>query len=489
MNAYQVNAKRIEQSGWLLLILMGLLIWSCATPSQLATPEKIDVPQNYQFAAGDSLAKAELPKWNVYFKDSLLVALIDTAIKNNPDMRIAEQRLYAAGAQFRSARQTLAPTINAAVSTGVTRFGDYTIDGVGNFDTNLSPNISDEQRIPNPVPDYFIGAAMTWETGLFGKLRNRKRAAYYRLIASREGKHLIQTQVVAQVAHLYYELLARDMELEIIRKTVAVQTQALEIINIQKQSGRINELAVKQFKAQLYDFQSHESIKVQEIIAVENALNELLGRYPQPIVRKDTLVLTDLPEMLQTGVPVSLLQNRPDVKQTEREWMASTAELKSAKAALYPNIVIDARMGYNGFNAPLLFDPASFAYMIAGGMLMPVLNRNTLVAQHRVAFAQKNQSFYEYRKSMLKAVQEVQTELNKVQNYRTVSNYKTQEVLALREAVSISNELFYTGFATYIEVLLARQNRLRAELELADTYKEQFKASVQLYKALGGGWE
>jgi NodT family efflux transporter outer membrane factor (OMF) lipoprotein len=489
MNSYPLNSILIEKCPWVVVIFISVMLWSCATPSQLATPDKIEVPQNYQFASGDSLSKAELPKWNKYFKDSLLVALIDTAIKNNPDMRIADQRLYAAGAQFRSAKQALAPTINAAVSTGVTRFGDYTIDGVGNFDTNLSPNIRTEQRIPNPVPDYFVGAAMTWETGLFGKMRNRKKAAYNRFIGSKEGKHLIQTQVVAQVAHLYYELLAYDMELEIIRKTVSVQQQALEIINIQKQSGRINELAVKQFKAQLYDFQSHESIKMQQIIAVENALNELLGRYPQPIIRKDTLLLADLPDLLQTGVPVSLLQNRPDVRQSEREWMASTADMKSAKAALYPNIMIDARVGYNGFNAPLLFDPASFAYMIAGGLLMPVLNRNVLVAQHRVAFAQKNQSFYDYRKSMLRAVQEVQTELSKVQNYKNVSNFKSQEVMALRDAVNISNELFYTGFATYIEVLLARQNRLRAELELADTYKEQFKASVQLYKALGGGWQ
>jgi NodT family efflux transporter outer membrane factor (OMF) lipoprotein len=457
-------------------------------PRQLTTPQLPEITAGYGLKQADTTQVDDI-KWKDYFKDKALVQLIEYALANNIDKLIADQRAYAMRAQFVLNRNYLFPSVNVTTNTGVIRYGDYTIDGVGNFDTNKSQNINDKQRIPNPVPDYLLGLNTQWEINFAGKLRNRKRAAFQRWLAGEEGRHLVATQVVAEVARLYYELLALDTELEIVRKNIAIQEHALEIVDIQKQSGRINEAGVKQFKALLLRAKALEIEKQQEIIATENSLNTLLGRYPQRVVRKDTIDVNDLPDVLKIGVPSQLLSNRPDVRIAEREFFATRHDLKSARAAFYPNLVINGNLGVNAFKPELIFEtPASLAYMLMGGITMPLLNRNQVAANYRAAFAANNEAFFNFQRSLLKGVEEVNTEFSRFQNYRRVAELKKEEVTELKQAVEISNELFLTGFANYMEVLLTRQNRLESELQLTEARKMQFIASVNLYKAIGGGW-
>lgn len=473
---------------FLYTMMFVAVAYSCGVPKDLNTEQRIVTPEVFRVDSMTDTTHRTI-NWNEYFKDSYLLGLIDTALTNNPDLQAATQRIYATRANLVAAKNAMLPQVNAAVSTGVTRFGDYTIDGVGNFDTNKSININEKQKIPNPVPDYWAGLTTSWEVGFTGKLQNRKKAQYNRLLASEYGKHYLTTQLVSEVARLYYELLTLDTELEIIKRNISLQEQANEVISIQKQSGRINELAVKQFEAQVLKSKSLESMKLQEIVETENALNTLLGRYPQKIYRKDTIDVGDLPVMLKSGVPAHLLRNRPDIQQTEKEYVASTYQLKSAKALFYPNITIQSNVGVNAFKSSLWFDyPASLAYGILGGISAPLLNRNQVMANYRNAFADKNEAFIKYRKSVLSGVEEVSTEMNRMKNYQRVSQLKTAEVETLRQAVSISNELFLTGYANYIEVLMVRQNSLESELQLAEAHKQQFFSSIFLYKALGGGW-
>jgi NodT family efflux transporter outer membrane factor (OMF) lipoprotein len=405
-------------------------------------------------------------------------------------MKIAYQRLYMARSNFKVNRNALFPNLNVKAGAGVIRYGDYTVDGVGNFDTNFSQNLNEDQRIPNPVPDFLLELNTNWEIGFFGKIRNRKKAAFYKMLATEQGKHLITTQIVAEVARQYYELLSVDTEVEILRNNIALQEKAFEIIEIQKQSGRINELAVKQFQAQLLHTKTLEAIKIQEQTALENNLNFLLGRYSQKINRKDTIEITDLPDVLKIGVPSELLKNRPDVQMAEKEWIASKAELKSAKANFYPSININASYGLNAFNSALLFNtPASIAYILVGSITNPLLNRQQIMAAYKLAFTQKNEAFLNYQKTLLKSVEEVNTALSSYKNYEKAAQFKQEEVKTMKEAVIISNELFLTGFANYMEVLMTRQSRLESELELTQARKELFISSINLYKALGGGWK
>lgn len=471
------------------LFIVITIASSCGVPKNIQVNEKITMPEKFNANQNDS-SKVNLINWKEFFKDKLLVALIDSALVNNPDMKIAYQRLYFARSNFKVNRNALFPNLNAVTGAGVTRFGDYTIDGVGNYDTNFSPNINEDQRIPNPVPDFLLGLNTNWEIGFFGKLRNRKKAAFYKMLATEQGKHLVTTQLVAEVARQYYELLSVDTEVEILKNNIALQEKAFEIIEIQKQSGRINELAVKQFQAQLLHAKTLEAIKQQEQSALENNLNYLLGRYPQKITRKDTIEITDLPEALKIGVPSELLKNRPDVLMAEKEWLAGKADVKAALAAFYPSININANYGVNAFKSALLFStPASIAYVLIGSITNPLLNRQQIMAAYKLAFTQKNEAFLNYQKTLLKSVEEVNTELSRYKNYEKAAEIKQEEVKTMKEAVTISNELFLTGYANYMEVLMTRQSRLESELELTQTRKELFIASINLYKALGGGWK
>lgn len=470
-------------------LLVTIALISCNSTKLKPIDTKISLPSSFKQGQNDT-AEVTLLKWNEYFKDERLVSLINQALQNNIDLQIINQRLFAARADYVMNRNYMYPAINTYVAAGVTRFGTYTIDGVGNFDTNKSPNINEKQVVPNPTPDYFTGFNTTWEINTAGKLRNKKRAAMQRWLASEEGKHLLTTQIVADVARLYYELLALDTELEIIKRNISIQERALEIVAIQKQSGRLNEAGVKQFTAQLLNFKALEADKIQEINATENALNNLIGRYPEPVLRKDTIDIKDLPLLTKTGVPSALLKNRPDIKQAERNFLAGKHELKAAKAAFYPNIMINGNTGLNVFKSELLFElPNSFAYAVVGGLTAPLINRNQIMGNYRMAQAQQNEAFLNYKRSIIKGVEEVNTEFVRLTQYQTISNLKSEEVKTLKQAVDISNELFLTGYANYMEVLVSRQNRLNAELQLTQANKNQFFAAIQLYKVLGGGWQ
>ncbi len=472
-------------------IVIALAFWmaGCRVPKDINPVKQIQPPGYFRADTG-YMSRRDTIKWHDYFHDPNLTGLIDTALHYNIDMQIANQRIFAANAAFLASRNALFPQVYAAGTVGVAKYGDYTMNGVGNFDTNLSPNISSDQQIPNPTPDYYLGLRAGWETGIWGKLQNRKRGQFNRFLASQLGKKLLTTQLVAEVAMFYYELLALDTELEIIRRNIGIQEKAVEIIHIQKASGRITELGVRQFEAQLLRSKALEGLKLQEIIAAENAMNTLLGRYPQRIFRKDTIDMRDLPPMLNTGIPSELLLNRPDIQQAEREFIATDYELKSVRAAFYPSIIITADAGMNAFKSSLWFQaPASFAYGVIGGLSAPLINRNQIMVSYRRAYAERNAMFLEYQRTVLRGVEEVSTEMNRVLNYRRVSDFKAQEVRTLIEAVDISNELFLTGYANYMEVLIARQNRLESELQFTEVRKQQFLSAIFLYRALGGGWE
>jgi multidrug efflux system outer membrane protein len=473
-------------------IIIAALIASmigCKVPQQLNPVGPVKAPAVYRSDTTfkDSLA---LAKWREYFRDAKLVSLIDTAMRLNIDLQIANQRVFIAQANLSASKGAMFPQVRASGWVGAIGYGDFTEQGVGNFDTNKSANITSEQQIPDPVQDYYVGLGAAWETGIWGKYRNRKRGQFNRFLASQYGRQLVTTRMVAEVATLYYELLAHDRELRIIRSFIRLQERAVEAIRVQKQSGRITELGVKQFEAQLLRVRALEGIKRQEILTTENTLNILLGRYSQPIDRKDTIDLNDLPPLIAAGVPSELLLNRPDIRQAESAFIASDYELKSARAAFYPSIVITASAGMNAFKSSLWFrSPDSFAYSILGGLTAPVLNRYQVMAAYRNAYGTRNQAFLEFQRTILVGVGEVSTELNRIMNYRRVSQLKAEEVRTLVDAVSISNDLFFTGYATYIEVLIARQNRLESELLLTEARKQQFLAAVALYRALGGGWE
>lgn len=474
----------------LLFLFFGLTlaVESCKVAEIPELPPSVQIPDSFMGRA-DTSNVAEL-SWRKFFTDPFLINLIDTALLQNPDMQVALQRIEIARANLRVREGAMFPTLGANTSAGVRRFSEYTMDGVGNYDTNLSENVQGDRRIPNPTPDFFLGFTSSWELDIWGKLKNRKKAAYARLLASEKGQLLVKTALVAEVASLYYQLLAYDNELAVIQENIKLQETAVEIISLQKMGGRTTELAVKQFTAQLLNTKTLKARIHQKITQTENQLNLLLGRMPQTIDRGEPINAQQLPEIIQLGIPSELLLNRPDIKQAELELLAAKADVKAARAAFYPSLTLSPYVGVQAFRASLLFDaPASLAMGVMGGLTAPVLNRYQISSDFKRSVAENKTAFFQYQKSILTAFNEVLTSLERIENLEDIAELKAQEVEVLNQGVAISNDLFLAGYATYLEVITAQKSVLEAQLELANTRQEQFWSLINLYRELGGGWQ
>ena len=470
-----------------LLLAVILLVSSCKLTQPVQHQSAIGTPTTFT-SETDSASIGEI-KRNVFFTDKKLVALIDTAILNNLDLKMAVQRIEMARSNVLFTQGALLPSVSAEISAGGRKFGDYTMDGVGNYDTNFSPNIDSDRKLPAPfMPDYFAGLRSSWEVDIWGKLKTQRKAAYTRFLATDKARLAITTSLVAQVASLYYELLNLDTELNIIKKNIDLQQTAVETITIQKEAGRANELGVRQFRAQLLNTKSLEIDINQRIVATENHLNLVLGRFPQPISRSTTLEQA-LPHQVQAGIPSAMLRRRPDVQFAQLEMLANYDDQQAARLAFLPSLNITAMLGFNAFKSNLIFNPGSVAYNAIGGLAAPLINRRSLKAGQKRAEAASLESLYNYNKSILTGFQEVSTSLNKIENSRKITAFKRDEVSVLQQAVATSRDLFLTGYASYLEIIMAQRSVLEAELTLTNVQTEQYLALVELYRSVGGGWE
>lgn len=470
----------------LLLALFFLSVAGCRNFKNVTINAENRLPSSYD-GNTDSTTIADLPV-SSFFTDPNLLRLIDTAVTANPDVLSALQRVEIANANLRYNRLQLLPVVDAEARAGLDRYGDYTQNGVGNYDTNLSPNINDKQRIPNPTPDYFLGFKSSWEVDLWGKLRNRKKAAFNRFLASQSGYKMVITSLTAQIATAYYQLLALDNELKTIRENLVLQSNALEIVKIQKLGGRATELAVQQFLAQLKRTKGLEYQVLQQITETENQLNFLTGKFAQSIPRDTSINTLKLPRLLAAGVPSQLLLNRPDIKEAEFELTALKADIKAARAAFFPSLMLSPYIGYNAFKPSVLFDPASLTYGVLGGLTSPLFNKRLVNRDFNLALAQSRTAVYNYQRVILTSFQEVSNSLKGIENYTQFYKQKQDEVQALNNAVSVANDLYLVGRANYLEVITAQRNVLDAKLELANTKKNIFINAINLYRAVGGGW-
>ncbi len=478
-------ARSIKNRYPFFLILLHVGIWLAAClPIKNRTQETLEIPQSYGNRK-DSSNIVEL-KWNHFISDSNLTSLISSSLSNNQDLLISLQRIETYKADVLYNKGLLWPTLSANGSLAQRRFGKYTMDGAGNASTPIYGG----KLIPTDLPDYYLGFQSSWEIDIWGKLRSRKKAAFNRLLASIEGRNLIITQLIYETALAYYEIIALDNELDVVNKTIQIQQKALSVIQIQKESGRANELAVQQFEAQLLKTKSRKVQIIQSILEWENKINFLLGRFPQAIVRDKNHLTDTLHLNLSVGLPSSLLLNRPDIRQAESELAASKADAQATRMAFLPSFNITGNSGFQSFKPDLLFiTPASITYGIMGNLSAPLLNRSALKASYKNANARQQEAFYNYQKAIINGYVEVYNEVNNLRNLAQIVKYKEEQSNLLSKAIETSAELFSTGRANYLEVLFTQQNALEAQLELIESRKRQAISGISLYKALGGGWK
>jgi multidrug efflux system outer membrane protein len=475
--------KSIKKFIGIVLLLVSIFYSGCKSPETIVNADRKQMPQTFG-ETKDSTNSAEI-KWKEFFGDKNLIMLIDTALTNNFDVLMTLQKIEIARNDLRLSKGAMLPTVNSNFAYLQRKFGYYTMDDAGNRTTEITPG----KMVPTNLPDYFIGLQTNWEIDVWGKLRNKKKSAFSRYLSSLEGSNLVLTNMVSEIANTYYELVALDNELDVIRETIQLQQAALEIVKIQKEAAVVNELAVKQFEAQVLNSQSLEFETLQQITENENKLNFLLGRFPQAIKREKLNFSSQITKQIKSGVPSQLLKNRPDIKQAEFELLATKFDLSAAKAAFYPSFNIAASIGFQSFNTAFLFtSPQSLAYSLLGGLTTPLLNRSAIKAQFNNAKANQLEAMYNYQKTILNGYVEVSNEISNIKNLEQMQNLNTQEVAALIESIEISDDLFKSGKASYFEVLMTQKQSLESKLELIDNKKRQYNSIVNIYKALGGGW-
>lgn len=467
----------------LLLCLAFGLLESCKSTQTVQTSSLKEMPVSYN-TASDSTNVATVD-WRTYFEDPNLVLLIDESLKNNLDLLRTLQHIEVARSEVRAARGLLLPAVSGGGSAAIRRYGLYTMDGAGNISTEITPG----QIVPIDLPDYYLGFQTSWEVDIWGKLRNRKKSAIARYLSTIEGSRWITTNLVADIASSYYELIALDNELEIIRETIILQENAWSIVKIQKEAAAANALVVRQFEAQLLNSKSLAVEVEQRIIETESRINFLMGRYPQPVVRDKVKLTQTLPSQINAGIPSELLKNRPDIRQAEYQLTATKADLKAARAAFYPSLNISGSLGFQAFNTSYLFtNPQSLAYTLVGNLTAPLINRSAIKAHFNASKASQAAALYQYQESIINGYVEVYNELANIKNLQRLQELKKQEVNVLSLSVETSSELFRTARANYLEILMTQRGALQAKLELVNTQKRQYNAVINVYKALGGGW-
>jgi NodT family efflux transporter outer membrane factor (OMF) lipoprotein len=465
------------------ILINCLLFISCAAPKITEAKATTEIPTKYKDAIDTSnMAKIS---WNQYFNDSKLICLIDTALQNNLDVLMTLQEIEIAKSKVRLASGKLLPSVNAGFGAGVEKVGRYTSQGAGDASADITPG----QVVPDNLTNIQFGFQAGWEADIWGKLKNAKKSAYTNYLSSIEGKKWVTTNLIAEVANSYYDLVGLHAQLNIIKESIDLQNKQLEVVKLQKEASLVTELAVKQFEALLYNAQNQEFNLMQNITETENKLNLLLGRYSQKIEVSEGFTQM-LPTALAIGIPSQLLKNRPDIQQAALALTASKLDVKVAEAEFYPSLNMGASIGLNAFKTKYLFrSPESIMYSLITDVAGPLINRSAIQAEFANANALQIEAAYQYQKTILNGFLEVANQVSNVKNLQFSYQIKSKEADALAASVQVSSDLFKYAKANYLEVLSAQRESISTKLELVEIKKQQYNSITNLYKSLGGGWQ
>ncbi|WP_073282614.1 TolC family protein [Hymenobacter psychrotolerans] len=475
--------KRIYQG--LSATLLALSVAACKTPELATKAAGRPVPASYATTTTDSTNTART-QWRQFFTDPHLIGLIDTALQHNQELNISLQEIQIARNEVQIRKGEYLPFVGLGAKAEAERPSRNTLPGA----TEEAIRIQPEHRNPEPLQNYQIGTFASWEVDVWHKLRNARKSAALRYLATVEGRNFTVTNLIAEIATSYYELLALDNQLAIVRQNIELQTNALELVKLQKDAARTTELAVQRFEAQVHTTRSLQYTIQQRIIETENRLNFLVGRYPQPITRTAAAFNALPATTIQAGIPTQLLQNRPDIRQAEQTLAATKLDVQVARANFYPALRITGGAGFGAFKPGLLLStPESMLYSLAGDLVAPLVNRNGIKAVYGSANAVQIQAAYQYERTILNAYVEVANQLASIRNLQQVYEEKAQAVQALNQSSAISSSLFRSARADYTEVLFTQRDALESRFELIETRLQQFNATVNVYRALGGGWK
>ena len=454
-----------------LIILYCISAWvglgACSVYKSYERPDMPVVDSLYRQAAATSADTTSIASlsWRELFTDPKLQALIETGLQNNTDLNIARLKVTEAEATLMTSRLAYLPSISFEPS-GTLRSVD------GNAMTK----------------SYDIAASASWEVDIFGKLTNAKRGAKAALEQSEAYRQAVQTQLIATIANSYYSLLMLDAQLDISERTAANWGENVRAMKALKAAGDATELAVAQSEASKLSVDASIASLRQQIDQMENTLTALLGIAPQKIDRT-TIGEQRFPTELAAGVPLQLLQRRPDVRQSEATLAQAFYATNAARAAFYPSITLSGSAGWTNAAGAAITNPGQWLFTAVGSLVQPLFNRGKNIANLRIAKAQQEEALLSFRQSLLDAGTDVNNALIQWQTARQRQQIDQQQILSLESTVRSSELLMQYSSQNYLEVLTARQTLLQAELTAVSDRFDEIQGVINLYHALGGGAE
>nr|WP_315140977.1 efflux transporter outer membrane subunit [uncultured Flavobacterium sp.] len=445
----------------LLLLTLSFLPISCLVGPKYKAPELQESMQYRMAQTADTTASILNVKWFDIFNDETLKALITKGIENNYDLRIAISRLDQAKANLGFTKANVLPTFQYS-------------GGVNTAETIFQPST--------------LVANMSWEIDFWGKLRHENRAVQNELLATEEARKTVMAGIVSDIATAYFQLRDLDNQLEITKQTLKTRQDSYVIITDRFKSGYTSELDKVQIEQQVAIAEAAIPNIKRQITVLENTISILIGQMPAPIERgktnKEQLMITNLP----LSIPSTLLQNRPDVKRAELQYIAAHERIGVAQAMRFPSFNIAALAGFASAKVGDLFDSGSYNQNASAGVVGPIFqfgkNRRRVEINRQIA----EQSKLNYQKTYLVAVGEVENAIQNVTTFKEEFEARSRQVAAAKKNYELSYARYYNGYVSYLEVLDVQRSLFDAEISLSQLSQRQLTAMVQLYKALGGGW-
>ena len=451
-----------------------LTLGGCAAGPDYERPE-LDVPETYIQPVQQGESFANIPWWEL-FQDEQLQQLIRIALEENQDLGIAAARVEEFRAVLGVTRADQFPTVDITASGAQTEGSDNVFPG------NL-PGLGAEK-----VENYRLSADVFWELDLFGRLRRSTEAARAQLLATEEAQRSVTISLVASVASSYMLLRDLDAQMEIAQRTERTRTDSLGIIQARFDKGTVPKLDVNQAEIELAVAAAAVAAAERAVTQTENALAVLLGRNPGAIPRGLALKQQTLPPGIPSGLPSELLQRRPDVLASEAELAAQTARIGVAQAARWPSLSLTGALGFESDDLSTLTDSGSDFWSAGVSILQPLFNAGRNRSRVEIEEARTEQALLAYEQTVQRAFREVEDALIAVRTYRIEHEARSRQVAAARSAATLSRARYDGGVSSYLEVLDTERSLFNAELTESQTLRLYINAIIELYKALGGGW-
>jgi len=454
-----------------IIFLVAVALAGCAVGPDYRKPT-VDVPQSFRFEDEEARDLSNAAWWE-QFDDPVLNELIQIALQENKDVKVAAVRIEEFVGQYMTTRAALFPQIGVGASGGMQRF------------TESGSAFPSSVKNPNDFYEIFLNG--NWEIDIWGKIRRATEASRAEILSSEEGRRAVILTLVAAVASSYIDLRDADMEWEISKKTAEAYKESLRIFELRFKEGFSSSVELNMIKAEYEQALSRISFYQKTIPQLENALSILLGRNPGPIPRGKTLDGLALP-IVPSGLPSDLLEQRPDIRRAEQNLIAANARIGVAKSLYYPSISLTGIFGFSSTDLSKLFRSSAQAWTWAVPVTAPIFTAGAIRGQVKATEAFQQELLIRYQQTIQIAFREVDDSLVDQKQTKVELEALGRQVVALKEYARLAQLRFDNGYTSYLEVLDANRSLFDAELRYAQTNAILLRSFVNLYKAMGGGW-